>query len=198
MDPSTPQPPLLQGALQLPTLLKPLPGHPFDANMRPPPLRQPPPLCWAQRLPPGNSRPPLGGGSPNSGPLGNWGPVMDAVSPQHSGSNNYYYYYNAAPLPCNSNLQDNICNALIHEGKLNIQKLEPFHGHDPHKWRVFLMHCLTMFQAKPLIFQLENSHVAFAAMYLQGITFDHYTALLQFDPNSPVLQLAGICTRVLK
>ncbi|KAG6875969.1 hypothetical protein C0993_006485, partial [Termitomyces sp. T159_Od127] len=39
----------------------------------------------------------------------------------------------------------------------------------------------------PLTFQLESSHVAFAASYLQGIAFDHYTALLQFDPNSPVL-----------
>ncbi|KAG6882958.1 hypothetical protein C0993_008499 [Termitomyces sp. T159_Od127] len=49
------------------------------------------------------------------------------------------------------------------------------------------MACLIMFQAKPLTFQLESSHVAFAALYLQGITFDHYTALLWFDPNSPVL-----------
>ncbi|KAG6875021.1 hypothetical protein C0993_011193 [Termitomyces sp. T159_Od127] len=44
-----------------------------------------------------------------------------------------------------------------------------------------------MFQAKPLTFQLESSRVAFAASYLQGIAFDHYTALLWFDPNSPVL-----------
>ncbi|KAG6882454.1 hypothetical protein C0993_010477, partial [Termitomyces sp. T159_Od127] len=44
-----------------------------------------------------------------------------------------------------------------------------------------------MFQAKPLTFQLESSRVAFAALYLQGIAFDHYTALLRFDPNSPVL-----------
>ncbi|KAG6858724.1 hypothetical protein C0993_005160, partial [Termitomyces sp. T159_Od127] len=46
---------------------------------------------------------------------------------------------------------------------------------------------LTMFQAKPLTFQLESSHVAFAASYLQGIAFDHYTALLRFDSNSLVL-----------
>ncbi|KAG6885309.1 hypothetical protein C0993_003286 [Termitomyces sp. T159_Od127] len=44
-----------------------------------------------------------------------------------------------------------------------------------------------MFQAKPLTFQLESSYVAFAASYSQGITFDHYMALLQFDPNSPIL-----------
>ncbi|KAG6867053.1 hypothetical protein C0993_007208 [Termitomyces sp. T159_Od127] len=44
-----------------------------------------------------------------------------------------------------------------------------------------------MFQAKPLTFQLESSHIAFAASYLQGIAFDYYTVLLQFDPNSPVL-----------
>ncbi|KAG6897585.1 hypothetical protein C0993_007413, partial [Termitomyces sp. T159_Od127] len=47
--------------------------------------------------------------------------------------------------------------------------------------------CLTMFQAKLLTFQLESSHVAFTASYLQSIAFDHYTVLLQFDPNSPVL-----------
>ncbi|KAG6899369.1 hypothetical protein C0993_010855 [Termitomyces sp. T159_Od127] len=44
-----------------------------------------------------------------------------------------------------------------------------------------------MFQAKPLTFQLKSSYVAFATLYLQGIAFDHYMALLQFDPNSPVL-----------
>ncbi|KAG5722479.1 hypothetical protein E4T56_gene2867 [Termitomyces sp. T112] len=44
-----------------------------------------------------------------------------------------------------------------------------------------------MFQAKPITFQLESSRVAFAASYLQGIAFDHYTALLRFDPNNPVL-----------
>ncbi|KAG5348694.1 hypothetical protein C0989_008894 [Termitomyces sp. Mn162] len=44
-----------------------------------------------------------------------------------------------------------------------------------------------MFQAKPITFQLESSRVAFATSYLQGITFNHYTALLWFDPNNPVL-----------
>ncbi|KAG5331584.1 hypothetical protein C0989_007895 [Termitomyces sp. Mn162] len=44
-----------------------------------------------------------------------------------------------------------------------------------------------MFQAKPITFQLESSRVAFAASYLQGIAFDHYTALLWFNPNNPVL-----------
>ncbi|KAG5726354.1 hypothetical protein E4T56_gene18912 [Termitomyces sp. T112] len=40
---------------------------------------------------------------------------------------------------------------------------------------------------KPITFQLESSQVAFTASYLQGIAFDHYTALLQFDPNNPIL-----------
>ncbi|KAG5349264.1 hypothetical protein C0989_004949 [Termitomyces sp. Mn162] len=44
-----------------------------------------------------------------------------------------------------------------------------------------------MFQAKLITFQLESSQVALAASYLQGIAFDHYTMLLQFDPNNPVL-----------
>ncbi|KAG5733974.1 hypothetical protein E4T56_gene7440 [Termitomyces sp. T112] len=44
-----------------------------------------------------------------------------------------------------------------------------------------------MFQAKPTTFQLESSRVAFATLYLQGITFNHYTTLLQFDPNNSVL-----------
>ncbi|KAG5335035.1 hypothetical protein C0989_002420 [Termitomyces sp. Mn162] len=30
-------------------------------------------------------------------------------------------------------------------------------------------------------------NAAFATLYLQGIAFDHYMALLQFDPNNPVL-----------
>ncbi|KAG6899678.1 hypothetical protein C0993_007989 [Termitomyces sp. T159_Od127] len=44
-----------------------------------------------------------------------------------------------------------------------------------------------MFQAKPLTFQLESSQVAFATLYLQGIAFNHYMSLLQFDSNSLVL-----------
>ncbi|KAG5335585.1 hypothetical protein C0989_000936 [Termitomyces sp. Mn162] len=44
-----------------------------------------------------------------------------------------------------------------------------------------------MFQAKLITFQLESSRVAFAMSYLQGIAFNHYTALLRFDPNNPVL-----------
>ncbi|KAG6894270.1 hypothetical protein C0992_006793, partial [Termitomyces sp. T32_za158] len=47
--------------------------------------------------------------------------------------------------------------------------------------------CLNMFQAKPITFQLNNACIAFAASYLQGITFNHYTVLLQFDPQNPVL-----------
>ncbi|KAG5715680.1 hypothetical protein E4T56_gene460 [Termitomyces sp. T112] len=34
---------------------------------------------------------------------------------------------------------------------------------------------------------LESSWVAFAASYLQGIAFNHYMALLQFNPNNTVL-----------
>ncbi|KAG6875826.1 hypothetical protein C0992_002154, partial [Termitomyces sp. T32_za158] len=41
--------------------------------------------------------------------------------------------------------------------------------------------------AKPITFQLDSTHVTFAASYLQGIAFDHYTALLQFKPQNPVL-----------
>ncbi|KAG6875658.1 hypothetical protein C0993_008142 [Termitomyces sp. T159_Od127] len=44
-----------------------------------------------------------------------------------------------------------------------------------------------MFQAKPLTFQPKSSRVAFTALYLQSIAFDHYTALLWFNPNSLVL-----------
>ncbi|KAG6895634.1 hypothetical protein C0992_000287 [Termitomyces sp. T32_za158] len=31
------------------------------------------------------------------------------------------------------------------------------------------------------------AHVAFATSYLQGIAFDYYTALLQFEPQNPTL-----------
>ncbi|KAG6863329.1 hypothetical protein C0993_011975, partial [Termitomyces sp. T159_Od127] len=137
--------------------------------------------------PPPGGGPSPGGGPPNSGPPSGWGPATDAFPPQRGRENHYYYYYNAAPPPRNPNPQDDIHDALTRKGKLNIQKPEPFHGRDPRKWRTFLTQCLTMFQAKPLTFQLESSRVAFAALYLQGIAFDHYTALLRFDPNSPVL-----------
>ncbi|KAG5735475.1 hypothetical protein E4T56_gene11129 [Termitomyces sp. T112] len=42
-------------------------------------------------------------------------------------------------------------------------------------------------RTKLITFQLESSQVAFATSYLQGIVFDHYIALLKFDPNKPVL-----------
>ncbi|KAG6864477.1 hypothetical protein C0993_008841, partial [Termitomyces sp. T159_Od127] len=163
-----------------------------------PPLRQPaapgpplpggpPPLQWAQRPPPGNNGgPPPGSEPPNGRPLSGWG-LADAFPPQHGRRNHYYYYYNTAPPLCNPNPQDDICDTLTCKGKLDIQKPKRFHGHDPCKWRMFLTQCLTMFQAKPLTFQLESSRVAFAALYLQSITFDHYMALLWVDPNSLVL-----------
>ncbi|KAG5719204.1 hypothetical protein E4T56_gene11783 [Termitomyces sp. T112] len=128
-----------------------------------------------------------GGGPPNGRPPGGWGPAMDNFPPQHRNGNHYYYYYNARPPPRTQNSQDNTCDALAREGKLNIQKPEPFTSDDPRKWQIFLTQCLTMFQAKPITFQLESSRVAFAASYLQGITFNHYTTLLWFDPNNPVL-----------
>ncbi|KAG6894094.1 hypothetical protein C0993_012374, partial [Termitomyces sp. T159_Od127] len=134
-----------------------------------------------------NGRPPPGGGPSNGRPPGRWGSAMDAFPLQRGGGNHYYYYYNATPPLRNPNLQDNICDALMREGKLDIQKPEPFYGHNLCKWRTFLTQCLTMFQAKPLTFQLESSCVAFTTSYLQGIAFDHYTALLRFNPNSLVL-----------
>ncbi|KAG6867494.1 hypothetical protein C0993_002119 [Termitomyces sp. T159_Od127] len=131
-----------------------------------------PPLCWAQGLPPeNNGGPPPSSGPSNSRPLGGWSLTMNAFLPQCSGSNHYYYYYNAAPPPRNPNPQDNIHDVLTHEGKLDIQKPKPFYSHDSCKWRTFLTH----------------SCVASAALYLQGIAFDHYTVLLQFGLNSLVL-----------
>ncbi|KAG6875911.1 hypothetical protein C0993_006832 [Termitomyces sp. T159_Od127] len=184
---STPQPPF-QGPPQPAAPPRPLPSHPFNANSGPLPPKAPPPLQWAQGPPPGNNGGPPPSGEPlNGGPPNRWSPAMDAFPPQCGRGNHSYYYYNAAPPLHNSNSQDNICNALMCKGKLNIQKPESFHGHDPCKWRTFLTQCLTMFQAKPLTFQLEKSCVAFTASYLQGIAFNHYTALLQFDPNSPIL-----------
>ncbi|KAG6867302.1 hypothetical protein C0993_004790 [Termitomyces sp. T159_Od127] len=94
---------------------------------------------------------------------------MDAFSPQRSGDNHYYYYYNTALLPHNPNPQDDIHNMLTYEGKLNIQKPEPFYG------------------SKLFTFQLESSCIAFTTLYLQSIAFDHYTVLLQFNSNSLVL-----------
>ncbi|KAG5733978.1 hypothetical protein E4T56_gene6788 [Termitomyces sp. T112] len=112
---------------------------------------------------------------------------MDNFPPQRRNRNHYYYYYNARPPPQTQNSQDDTRDALAREGKLDIQKPKLFTGHDPRKWQIFLTQCLTMFQAKPITFQLESSQVAFAASYLQGIAFNHYTVLLRFNPNNPVL-----------
>ncbi|KAG5338556.1 hypothetical protein C0989_007060 [Termitomyces sp. Mn162] len=142
----------------------------------------PSPPCWALGPPPGNTSQPPGSEPPNSGPPGGWGLAMDNFPPQYSNGNNYYYYYNVGLLPQSQNTQDNTCDALAQKAKL-----KSFIGHDSWKWRIFLMQCLTMFQAKPITFQLESSQVAFTTSYLQGIAFDHYTALLWFDPNNPML-----------
>ncbi|KAG5334051.1 hypothetical protein C0989_004486 [Termitomyces sp. Mn162] len=148
----------------------------------------PPPSRWAPGPTPGSVGQNPSRGPPNGGPPGGWGLVMDNFPPQcGNGNHYYYYYYNAGPPPQTQNPQDDTHNALAWEGKLNIQKPEPFTSHNPQKWQIFLTQCLTMFQAKPITFQLESSQVAFAASYLQGIAFDHYTALLQFNPNNPIL-----------
>ncbi|KAG5721963.1 hypothetical protein E4T56_gene18482 [Termitomyces sp. T112] len=112
---------------------------------------------------------------------------MDNFPPQCGNGNHYYYYYNAGLPPQTQNSQDDTRNALAQEGKLDIQKPEPFTGRDPWKWQIFLTQCLTMFQAKPITFQLESSQVAFATSYLQSIAFNYYTMLLWFDPNNPIL-----------
>ncbi|KAG5334271.1 hypothetical protein C0989_003590 [Termitomyces sp. Mn162] len=162
-----------------------MPNLPTDANYFGPPTPGGP--QWAPGPALGNAGQPPSGGPPNGRPPGGWGLVMDNFPPQCGNGNNYYYYYNAGPLSRAQNPQDNTHDALAREGKLNIQKPKPFTGHDPQKWQIFLTQCLTMFQAKPITFQLESSQVAFAASYLQGITFDHYPALPWFDPNNPML-----------
>ncbi|KAG6870371.1 hypothetical protein C0992_000258 [Termitomyces sp. T32_za158] len=133
----------------------------------------PPPPRWNSGPPPGGAGPPgsgppgsgpPGGGPPGGGPPGGWGPALDAFPPPQGG-NHYYYYYNAGPPPHNPGPQDNKRDILAREGKLDIQKPESFTGCDSHR-------CAC---------------VAFAASYLQGIAFDHYTALLQFKPQNPVL-----------
>ncbi|KAG6895543.1 hypothetical protein C0992_000752 [Termitomyces sp. T32_za158] len=107
---------------------------------------------------------------------------MSAFLPPQ-GSNHYYYYYNAGPPPCNLRPPDNTHDALAQEEKLDIQKPESFTGRDPCKWRTYLTQYLNMFQAKPITFQLNNAHIAFAASYFQDITFNYYTVLFQFDPK---------------
>ncbi|KAG5349354.1 hypothetical protein C0989_004428 [Termitomyces sp. Mn162] len=165
-----------------------MPNPPTDTNyFGPPTPRGPPSPQWALGPALGNVGQPPGRGPPNSRPPGGWGLAMDNFPPQHGNGNNYYYYYNAGLLPQAQNPQNNTHDTLAQEGKLNIQKPKPFTGCDTQKWRIFLTQCLTMFQAKPITFQLESSQVAFAASYLQGIAFDHYTALLWFNPKNPVL-----------
>ncbi|KAG6892970.1 hypothetical protein C0992_011700 [Termitomyces sp. T32_za158] len=150
----------------------------------------PPPPCWNPGPSPGGAGPP-GGGSPSGrppggGPLGGWGPALGAFLPQQGG-NHYYYYYNARPPPRNPGPQDDECDALAREGRLDIQKPESFTSRNPHRWRTYLTQCLNLFQAKPITFQLDSACIAFATSYLQGIAFDHYTTLLRFEPQNPVL-----------
>ncbi|KAG5349843.1 hypothetical protein C0989_001637 [Termitomyces sp. Mn162] len=182
--PRAPRPPFLINHPHPPPAL--LPNPPADTNYFGPPTPGGPPR-WAPGPAPGNAGQPPSGGPPNGGPPGGWGPAMDNFPPQRRSRNNYYYYYNTRPPPRAQNPQDDTRNALAWKGKLDIQKPETFTGHNPRKWRIFLTQCLTMFQAKLITFQLESSWVAFAASYLQGIAFDHYTMLLWFDPNNPVL-----------
>ncbi|KAG5335721.1 hypothetical protein C0989_000557 [Termitomyces sp. Mn162] len=135
-----------------------MPNPPTDANyFGPPTPRGPPPPQWAPGPTLGSVGQNPGGGPPNGRPPGGWGPAMNNLPPQRGNGNHYYYYYNAGPPPQTQNSQDNTRDALAQEGKLDIQKPEPFTGRDPQKWRIFLTQCLTMFQAKPITFQLESS-----------------------------------------
>ncbi|KAG5338706.1 hypothetical protein C0989_006512 [Termitomyces sp. Mn162] len=106
-----------------------MPNPPTNANYFRPPTPGGPPQ-WA----PGNMGQPPGRGPPNGRPPRGWGLAMDNFPPQCGNGNNYYYYYNAGPPPQAQNPQDNICDALAWEGKLDIQKPEPFTSHDPRKW----------------------------------------------------------------
>ncbi|KAG6884820.1 hypothetical protein C0992_005735, partial [Termitomyces sp. T32_za158] len=169
-------------------------GPPRSPPERPPapssdpgnPGGPPPPPRWNPGPPPGGAGPSGGVGPPGGGPLRGWGPAMGAFPPSQGG-NHYYYYYNAGPPPRNPRPPDNNHDTLAREGKLDIQRPKSFTGQDSWKWRTFLTQCLNLFQAKPVTFQLDNARVAFAASYLQGIAFDHYTALLWFEPQSPIL-----------
>ncbi|KAG6894738.1 hypothetical protein C0992_004905 [Termitomyces sp. T32_za158] len=89
--------------------------------------------------------------------------------PPPQGGNHYYYYYNAGPPPRNPESPDDDHDALAREEKLDIQRPKSFMGRDPQRWRTFLTQFLNLFQAKP------------------GIAFNHYTTLLWFEPQSPVL-----------
>ncbi|KAG6894978.1 hypothetical protein C0992_003680 [Termitomyces sp. T32_za158] len=118
------------------------------------------------------------------------GPSLWASSHLHKAATittTTYYYYNAGPPPCNPRPLDDNHNALAQEGKLDIQRPELFTGQDPRRWRAFLTQCLNPFQAKLVTFQLDNACIAFAASYLQGIAFDHYTTLLWFKLQNPIL-----------
>ncbi|KAG5349187.1 hypothetical protein C0989_005412 [Termitomyces sp. Mn162] len=139
----------------------------------------PPPPQWAPGPAPGSMGQNPGGGPPNGGPPGGWGPAMDNFPPQHRNGNHYYYYYNAGPPPQTQNSQDNTRNALAWEGKLDIQKPKPFTSRNPQKWRIFLTQCLTMFQAKPITFQLESSQIKdVLRLTPKQTTYDGYKALI--------------------
>ncbi|KAG5348493.1 hypothetical protein C0989_010377, partial [Termitomyces sp. Mn162] len=130
LGPGAPRPPLSVNPSRPPPA--PMPNPPTDVNyFGPPNPGGPPPPRWAPGPAPGSVGQNPGGGPPNGRPPGGWGLAMDSFPPQHGNRNNYYYYYNAGPPPRTQNLQNNTCNALAREGKLDIQKPKPFTGRDP-------------------------------------------------------------------
>ncbi|KAG6874721.1 hypothetical protein C0992_006842, partial [Termitomyces sp. T32_za158] len=112
------------------------PPHPPGQPPAPPsdpdnPGGPPPPLQWNPGPPPGDAGL-LGGGPPGGRPPRGWGPALGTFPPPQGG-NHYYYYYNAGPPLRNPGPQDDECDALAQEGKLDIQKPESFTGRDPRR-----------------------------------------------------------------
>jgi hypothetical protein len=50
------------------------------------------------------------------------------------------------------------------------------------------MECIIVFSARPITYEGDLNKVTFAASYLTETTQNHYTSLLQHDPNHPALQ----------
>ncbi|KAG6905293.1 hypothetical protein DXG01_003647 [Tephrocybe rancida] len=69
------------------------------------------------------------------------------------------------------------------ESKLDLQKPEPFMGHDPKKWKTYVTECVMTFSAKPLTYVQPYLRVAFAASYLKEVALNHYTTHLTYNPN---------------
>ncbi|KAG5349751.1 hypothetical protein C0989_002059, partial [Termitomyces sp. Mn162] len=153
-----------------------MPNHPANTNyLGPPTPKRAPPPQWALGPPPGNEVNPLAVGLPTADHLED-GAQPWTTSPLSMSMEMETIIITTTTMldPCPELKTPRTILTMHWLGKENLTSKS-------------LNLSLAMTPGtKPITFQLESSQVAFTASYLQGISFDHYMALLQFDPNNSI------------